>query len=114
MPFQFTLLGNQLMVTHTNPPTARLTLSGPRRNFTLLDPREIKMFLNLERAHLGDYPVRVNRTEIIYPSGLILDDIEPRLVLLQIAERGETNAAKIETNRIAAPTVPTPPAPHPQ
>jgi uncharacterized protein (TIGR00159 family) len=104
VPFQFSLLGNQLMVTHTNPPEAKVTLSGPRANFTLLEPREIKLILNLEEARVGQRAYRVNRTDIIVPNGLSLDDIVPRQVRLRIVERAaETNGEKGEANSTPAP-----------
>jgi uncharacterized protein (TIGR00159 family) len=105
VPFQFSLLGSQFMINQTNPPEAKVTFSGPRRNFTLLEPREIKLVLNLEEARLGSNPYPVNASDVIVPNGLSLDDIEPRHVRLNIVERGETNGVK--TN----PTNPPPAIP---
>ncbi len=94
VPFQFSLLSSQLMVTQTNPVVATVTLSGPRRLFTLLDPREIKLLLNLEEARPGTRTFRVNRGDIAVPGGLGLDNIDPRQVTLGIIQRpGETNRA---------------------
>jgi uncharacterized protein (TIGR00159 family) len=96
VPFQFSLLSNQLTVTKTNPTVARLTLSGPRRSFTLVDPRDFKLILNLEDARAGRKTFRVNRTDIRIPEGLSLDDLDPREVALTIIERaGETNNATL-------------------
>jgi hypothetical protein len=102
VPFQFSLLGSQLTVSQTNPPMATVTLSGPRRNFTLLDPRDIKLLLNLEEAKPSQKTYRVNRTDIGIPGGLSLDDINPREVTLRILER-TTAVSETNTLRTARP-----------
>lgn len=95
IPFQFSLLGSHLTITQTNPVLATVTLSGPRRSFTLLEPREIKLFLNLEEARPGRRAYRVNRTDITVPPGLALADIDPRQVTLAIAPAvTDTNATR--------------------
>jgi len=87
VPVQYGLLAPDLIVTQAQPDTVRVTFLARRREFTFLQPQDIKLFLNLADAKPGRVAAPITSSELSYPNKLYLDDIEPRQVVLEIERK---------------------------
>jgi uncharacterized protein (TIGR00159 family) len=87
VPVQYGLLEPGLRVARIEPAAVRVTLSAPRKEFTFFLPQDIRLFLNLADTRPGIRTIPITSSDLSYPSGFDLHDIEPRQVLLDIEKR---------------------------
>jgi YbbR domain-containing protein len=74
-------------VANIIPANVRVTLSGQRKAFAFLRPYDIKVVLQLWDARKGKHRSSITSRDLSYPSGLELEDIQPRQVLLEIERK---------------------------
>lgn len=88
------LLPSALIVTSIQPPKVYVTFSAQRKDFAFMKPEDVKVVLNLWDVKKGRRAFPVTRNELSFPSDLELKDIQPRQVILNIADK------PAETNRV--------------
>ena len=91
VPVQYGLLGPDLAVIGIQPETVRVSLSAPRKDFTFFLSQNIRLFLNLSGAEPGRRAVAITSSDLSYPENFYLDDIEPRVVILNIEKKPPKN-----------------------
>jgi hypothetical protein len=87
IPVQYGLLSPGLKVARVQPEDVRVTFSAARKEFTFLEPQNIRLFLNLSQVRSGRRVVTIASSDLTYPNTLYLDDIEPRQVILEIEQK---------------------------
>jgi len=87
VPVSYGPLPSTLLVAQIEPDKVDVTLSGQRRAFAFLKPGDIKVVLQLGEARKGRQRFTITSRDLSYPSGLELEDIQPRQVLLEIEKR---------------------------
>jgi diadenylate cyclase len=85
-------LPSALAVARIIPPKVTVTFSGQRKAFAFLKPDDVKLSLQLWDARKGRHDFFIPSRALSYPSGLQLEDIQPRRVVLYI--EGKTPDAK--------------------
>ncbi len=92
VPVNYGPLPSTLTVARIIPPKVLVTFSGQRKAFAFLKPDDIKLSLQLWDVRKGQHDFFIPSGALSYPSGLQLEDIEPRKVVLDI--EGKTPEAK--------------------
>lgn len=87
VPVNYDPLPSTLVVAQIIPEEVRVTLSGQRRAFAFLRPDSIKLVLPLWDARKGRHRFPITNRSLSYPSGLKLEEIEPRQVLVEIENK---------------------------
>ena len=87
VPVNYGLPPSTLTVARISPPKVLVTFSGQRKTFAFLKPDDIKISLQLWDARKGQQDFFIPSGALSYPSGLQLEDIEPRKVLLDIEDK---------------------------
>ncbi len=99
IPVGYSLLPGNMLVSRIDPPTVKVTLSGQRKAFDFMNPAKIKLTLELWDTQKGRHPVSITGNDLTYPTGLELQDIEPRGVVLEIVDKsGRPTDHAAETN----------------
>ncbi len=76
-----------LTVESIEPAKVLVTFSGQRKSFAFLNPDGIKLSVQLQDAKRGRYRLSITNRDLSYPSGLELEDIDPRTVMVEIGRR---------------------------
>ena len=87
IPVNYGSMPATLMVAKIVPAKVRVTFSGQRKAFAFLKLENIKLVLQLWDARRGKHRFSVRSRDLSYPTGLELEDIEPRQVLLEFENR---------------------------
>lgn len=87
LPVEFTTPSSDLYVDSVEPKEVRVTFSGPRHAFQLLDPNEIRAVLKLYNYGEGTWSVTLSEANITTPADTVLEDIDPSMVLVEIEKK---------------------------
>jgi uncharacterized protein (TIGR00159 family) len=87
IPVQYGLLGTNLVVQAIKPDNITVTFSAPRKEFAFIRPGDIRLVLQLPDVKKGVRQVNITSSDLVYPSPLNIEDIEPRQVALNIDVR---------------------------
>jgi YbbR domain-containing protein len=87
VPVNYGPLPSTLAVANVEPAKVAVTLSGQRKTFAFLKLDDIKVVLQLWEARKGKHRFTITSRDLSYPSGLELENIQPRQVLLDIENR---------------------------
>jgi len=87
VPVNYGPLPSILTVASIVPDKVRVTFSGQRKTFAFLRVDDIKLVLQLWDARKGKHRFPITSRDLSYPSGLELEEIQPRQVLLDIENR---------------------------
>lgn len=91
IPIQHAELSSDLILEELDPKEVKVTFSGPRTRFYFFNKEEIKMFLKLLNTKEGTRNISVSRSDLIFPSDLTLENIEPRQVKVSITKLNKEN-----------------------
>jgi diadenylate cyclase len=80
-------LPSNLIVANIVPPKVRVTFSGQRKAFAFLKVQDIKLVLPLWDARKGRHRFFIKNQDLSYPTGLGVEDIEPRQLFLDIENK---------------------------
>jgi YbbR domain-containing protein len=83
--YETTPLG--LYVERIEPSEVSVTFSGPRRLFLFMSKNRVNIDLKLSNVHQGTMRRTITRSDLSFPEGLVVDDIEPNEVALKISEK---------------------------
>jgi diadenylate cyclase len=87
LPVEYTAPSPELYVDSVEPKEVKVTFSGPRHAFQLLDPHEIRAVLKLYNYGEGQWSVTISETNITTPAETVLEDIDPSMVLVEIEKK---------------------------
>jgi diadenylate cyclase len=87
LPVEYTTPSAELYVDSVEPKEVRVTFSGPRHAFQLLDPNEIRAVLKLYNYGEGTWSVTLSEANITTPADTVLEDIDPSMVLVEIEKK---------------------------
>lgn len=87
LPVEYTSPSAELYVDSVEPKEVRVTFSGPRHAFQLLDPNEIRAVLKLYNYGEGTWSVTLSEANITTPPDTVLEDIDPAMVLVEIEKK---------------------------
>jgi hypothetical protein len=84
LPVEYTDPSSNLYVESVEPKEVSVTFSGPRHVFRFLDPNEMRAVLKLYNYGEGQWAVSLSDVNVTVPSGAVLEDIDPTMVLVEI------------------------------
>jgi YbbR domain-containing protein len=87
VPIEYNNLPPSYVVDQLNPPEVEVTFSGPRRSFYFMSASKIRVFLKLFNAQQGTTKRTIPRTNVVFPEGLSLENVQPADVTVTIKPR---------------------------
>jgi uncharacterized protein (TIGR00159 family) len=84
---EYPQIPKNLAVTEMAPKEVAVTFSGPRSAFFFLGREKIKLFLKTWNFNKGKKIVTISSSDLSYPRNVVLENIEPRKITLQVEER---------------------------
>lgn len=87
IPLEYDSIPAQLMVERITPPEVEVTFSGPRRSFYFMSESKIRVFLKLYNAQPGTIKRTITRSNVTFPEGLTIENIQPNEVSVLIGDR---------------------------
>jgi uncharacterized protein (TIGR00159 family) len=85
VPVDYTNLQTALKVSDIKPDKVEITLSGKRRNFYFINDRRVRLVLNLEGDQEGFHIKPVQKSNLIVPENLELENISPQKVKIVLS-----------------------------
>jgi diadenylate cyclase len=76
-----------LSVEKIEPSRISVTFTGPRRVFLFMSESRIKIDLKLSNVKQGTLRRTITRSDLSFPEGLVVDDIQPNEVTVKISEK---------------------------
>ncbi|MFH0858134.1 MAG: diadenylate cyclase [Candidatus Omnitrophota bacterium] len=99
IPVEYRNLAQDRIVSETKPREVTITLSGLERAFNLLDPKELKLSMDMLRIKEGEDKYYLNKDMVRKPAGLSLVNIEPKEIPLRVYKMiSVTIPIQIKTN----------------
>ena len=90
VPIEYSALPSGLIVGDIDPQEIEVSFSGPRRAFYFFSTKEIKVFLKLWNAKEGRRRIKVSKSDLSFPQGIVLENLEPSVVRVNIADLAST------------------------
>jgi len=91
VPIQYSALPPGLVVEKITPPEIEVSFSGPRREFYFFSKHKIKIFLKFWKLEEGRHRIRISRSEISFPKGIVLENLDPPTVRVIIKKISSEN-----------------------
>jgi DNA integrity scanning protein DisA with diadenylate cyclase activity len=95
VPVAYRNLPPEWLLEEPDPPSTRVTLSGPPRAFEELDPKTLTAAIALDELRSGSQVVRIADTDLTVPSELSVYRVEPRRIVV-IAERAAQRTLSVQ------------------
>ena len=73
------------------PREINVRLRGSQRFLSSLTPDQIRVRVDLSRAHAGNNQVSLSESDLNVPSGITVTHFYPRKITVQLSEAGKTN-----------------------
>lgn len=86
IPIEYSALPSGLIVEDIDPQEIEVSFSGPRRAFYFFSTKEIKVFLKLWNAKEGRRRIKISKSDLSFPQGIVLENLEPSVVRVNIAD----------------------------
>jgi uncharacterized protein (TIGR00159 family) len=87
IPLRCDNLPQELSVKKMEPEEVEVTFSGPRRSFFFLNEKKLDAHVVFFNAHEGTIRKNLVRSNITYPEGMYVENIQPSQVTVQIEEK---------------------------
>ncbi len=87
VPIEYENAPVNLAVQKIEPSEVQVTFSGPRRLFLFMKENRIKVSLHLFNVGRGTLRRTITRSDLSFPEGLLVENIQPNEVTLQISEK---------------------------
>jgi diadenylate cyclase len=84
IPVEYNNLSSPLVVERIEPEEVEITFSGPRRAFYLVRANNMKVMLKLFDAREGELRKLITRTNVTFPEGIALENIQPNEIVIKI------------------------------
>ena len=99
IPIEYRNLAQDRIISETKPREVAITLSGSERAFSLLDPKELKLSMDMSKVKEGEDKYYLNKDMVRKPTGLSLVNIEPKEIPLRVYKMiSVTIPIEIKTN----------------
>jgi len=99
IPIEYRNLVQDRIISETKPREVTITLSGSERAFDLLDPKELKLSMDMSKIKKGEDKHYLNKDMVRKPAGLSLVNIEPKEIPLRVYKMISVNIPiQIKTN----------------
>ena len=85
VPIEYSALPAGLMVEDIDPQEIEVSFSGPRRAFYFFSVKEVRVFLKLWKAKEGKRRIRISKSDLSFPQGIVLENLAPSVVHVNIA-----------------------------
>ncbi len=102
VPIEYRNVAADIIIAEPKPKEVTLTLSGNEGQFSLLDPKELKLSIDLSGAKEGVNAFLLDERSIRYPSGLTYVSAAPQEVALRI-DRMVTRSVFVSAALVKAP-----------
>lgn len=86
VPISYSALPAGLRVEQMTPQEIEVSFSGPRRAFYFFNKKKITVFLKFWNVKAGRHRIKISRSDLSFPKGIVLENLEPSLVRVQIIE----------------------------
>jgi len=93
IPVEHAKLPPNLVVSEIHPPEVNVTFSGPRRAFYFLNREKVVLVLRTWDWTEGGRKIRLSGTDLTFPSKVVLENIQPSTVRVEIKEAPKTENA---------------------
>jgi len=97
VPIEFSDLPLGLAVEKITPEDVEVSFSGPRRAFYFFSKKKVKVFLKFWNVKEGRHRIKVLRSDLSFPKGMVLENLDPSAVSVTITDLASTE--KKETER---------------
>ena len=84
VPIEYRNLSQDKIISETKPKEVTITLSGSEQAFNLLDPKELKLSMDMSNINAGEDKFYLNKDLVRKPAGLSLVNIEPKEIPLKV------------------------------
>jgi diadenylate cyclase len=84
IPIEYRNLAQDRIISETKPRELTITLTGSERAFSLLDPKELKLSMDMSKIKDGEEKYYLDKDMVRKPSGLSLVNIEPKEIPLRV------------------------------
>jgi len=91
---EYSQLPKGLALTEIDPPEISVTFSGPKSAFYFLNKDKVKVFLKSWNMTRGRHPVSLSGSDMSFPRNIVLENIDPRRVMITIDEKPAPAAEK--------------------
>lgn len=88
VPVRVINLPDDYVLEQTAPETVEVTFSGPQRSFVLLDPKSLEVTIDASLARLGRRTYRVGADNLVHPSALAIEAVNPGTVRISVRKGG--------------------------
>ncbi|MCX8012110.1 MAG: diadenylate cyclase [Desulfobacterota bacterium] len=88
VPIRYSALPPGLMVERITPGEVEVSFSGPRRAFYFFSKQKIKIFLKFWKLKEGRHKIKISRSDLSFPKGIVLENLDPptvRVIIKKIA-----------------------------
>jgi len=107
LPVEFAYVPNHLHVTRVNPPEIEVTVSAPRKSMYFVKRTSIGLAVRGWDLQPGGARVAITASDVAVPQGLVLENIKPREVQVEIDETPLTDTGKAAAREPLAPEAST-------
>lgn len=84
VPIEYRNLAQDRIISETKPKEVTITLSGSERAFNLLDPKELKLSMDMSKVKEGEDKYYLDKDMVRKPKVLSLVNIEPKEIPLRV------------------------------
>ncbi|MDD5561678.1 MAG: diadenylate cyclase CdaA [Candidatus Omnitrophica bacterium] len=84
IPVEYRNLAQDRIISETKPKDVTITLSGSERAFSLLDPKELKLSMDMSKIEEGEGKYYLDKDMVRKPAGLSLVNIEPKEIPIKL------------------------------
>lgn len=93
IPIEYPELQNK-NIEKIEPQKIAVTLSGPRNTFIFINQNDIRLSLKTPNLKIGKQTIKISESNISLPKNFVLENIEPRYVRVEIADKEDTTNSK--------------------
>ena len=90
VPIEYGNLPPGMEVQRLEPRNVEVTFSGPKRSFYFMNPERIKVLVKLFDVHKGAFKKDISRSNVTFPEGLSMENVQPHEVTVIVRPEGET------------------------
>jgi diadenylate cyclase len=90
VPVEYGNLPVGMVVQRIEPQEVEVTFSGPKRSFYFVSPERIKVLVKLFDVRRGMIRRDITKSNITFPEGLSMENVQPHQVMVVVRTGGET------------------------
>jgi YbbR domain-containing protein len=94
IPIEYYSVPQHLGMTGDPPREINVRLRGSQRFLSSLTPDQVRVQVDLSRAHAGNNQVSLSESDMSVPSGITVTHFYPRRITVQLSEAGRGTTKK--------------------